>query len=692
MSVMKSVSLFLPFLILFPFGSGTFLAKSRLMKCRDDGKTPNPVNGKGAHCQSKLVVTLTVRSGQGNTESLHADVKAVRDSEGKARSLKKPFRIFMGKSPVDVTFPLVYEKSVPSEYFEHSHFAGRANIGMCSDKWKDKKASCRFAYDHKKEKIWASQGFCCRCTDNMSSGVKKWYTRGREGKCKFWGKRSSAHCLRFGQLWYNAYRLLPPVLDFNITFTLLTFLGMELDTKSGRVVASWSRPKHVTVSPTYPNGDKTDPRIVAHYVGDLLPSKFFGDLTNKYLFVPSMHDPYGKMMDSSNKLKESEFLRHKQVKNGMREWLLVDKHLVDFSGLTCNRIGLYYEGFASQPGKCRRKKGSCTRVTLTSMWETDHEYKKAKKTGKYFVENFGKFSRRYSESRILKPGSVVSLSFESPALHSSVVTLDVAADDVHFILNQAQGKIVEAYVEDFTALSKDGKMIVLIINKGHVSADFQVSVSECSTGIAKIMAQIKTINPGMSIKFIFQIWHHVSLATNNTCTVTLFDSGGNKMDKVVVSFSTLAACYCTGHCPCKCDLACEVEARERILNITGAAKKCDTKIYCELKAFFDRFLSKWWGRLILTIVVLLVMGLLKMWIEKAFCEHTDVDGIILALFEDRKESVEDQARMKFAFGACFFVYVPLLPFIWAASRMFQMWESRRDIVEESERQRLRDNE
>ena len=45
--------------------------------------------------------------------------------------------------------------------------------------------------------------------------------------------------------------------------------------------------------------------------------------------------------------------------------------------------------------------------------------------------------------------------------------------------------------------------------------------------------------------------------------------------------------------------------------------------------------------------------------------------------------------MKFAFGACFFVYVPLLPFIWAASRMFQMWESRRDIVEESERQRLR---
>ena len=43
--------------------------------------------------------------------------------------------------------------------------------------------------------------------------------------------------------------------------------------------------------------------------------------------------------------------------------------------------------------------------------------------------------------------------------------------------NRAEGKIVEAYVEDFTALSKDGKMIVLIINKGHVSADFQVKHS-----------------------------------------------------------------------------------------------------------------------------------------------------------------------------------------------------------------------
>jgi hypothetical protein len=41
--------------------------------------------------------------------------------------------------------------------------------------------------------------------------------------------------------------------------------------------------------------------------------------------------------------------------NGMRDWMLIEKHLVDFSGLTCNRIGLYYEGFANQPGQCRRK-------------------------------------------------------------------------------------------------------------------------------------------------------------------------------------------------------------------------------------------------------------------------------------------------------------------------------------------------
>ena len=38
----------------------------------------------------------------------------------------------------------------------------------------------------------------------------------------------------------------------------------------------------------------------------------------------------------------------------------------------------------------------------------------------------------------------------------------------------ATGKIVEAYVEDFAALSKDGKLMVNVHNTGQVASDFPV--------------------------------------------------------------------------------------------------------------------------------------------------------------------------------------------------------------------------
>ena len=51
-------------LVLLAFTHGTFLGKSKIMKCRDVGDNSDPVNGDGSSCQQKLVVTVTVRSGQ----------------------------------------------------------------------------------------------------------------------------------------------------------------------------------------------------------------------------------------------------------------------------------------------------------------------------------------------------------------------------------------------------------------------------------------------------------------------------------------------------------------------------------------------------------------------------------------------------------------------------------------------------
>ena len=46
------------------------------------------------------------------------------------------------------------------------------------------------------------------------------------------------------------------------------------------------------------------------------------------------------------------------VKGGSEEWLLVDKHMVDISGRTCNKIGSNATAFKAQQHRCRQFNGS----------------------------------------------------------------------------------------------------------------------------------------------------------------------------------------------------------------------------------------------------------------------------------------------------------------------------------------------
>jgi hypothetical protein len=184
---------------------GTFLGKSRVTKCKDNGEGLDPVNGDGSFCHKKMVVAITVRSGQGNVEALHADIKAVEDENEDMQPLQKPYRIFLEKTQVDIRYPLVYEKSVPSKLYEESSkhgWKGGFRVNECDASWNSGSPSCGYAYDKNNEKIWASQGYCCVCTNDMSSGILDWYMRGRKGTCNWWASRTTSHCLRIGKLWY----------------------------------------------------------------------------------------------------------------------------------------------------------------------------------------------------------------------------------------------------------------------------------------------------------------------------------------------------------------------------------------------------------------------------------------------------------------------------------------------------------
>ena len=159
-------------------------------------------------------------------------------------------------------------------------------------------------------------------------------------------------------------------------------------------------------------------------------------------------------------------------------------------------------------------------------------------------------------------------------------------------------------------------------------------------------------------RYVFNVWHHVSLATNNTCkgiatqqtrvctftniskfVVTLQDQTGKVRETIVVKFTTFMACFCTGHCPCKCDMSCQVVVETPVFNITSSGQSCDVPIYCTLRDILDaisKFTSTVWGGGVFVLGSLLVLGMLKMCIESAYCKHTDVDSLVMDIVAGKK--------------------------------------------------------
>lgn len=123
------------------------------------------------------------------------------------------------------------------------------------------------------------------------------------------------------------------------------------------------------------------------------------------------------------------------------------------------------------------------------------------------------------------------------------------------------------------------------------------------------------------------------------CVVTLQDQAGKKQDSVVVEFTTFMACFCTGHCPCKCDMSCQVVIETPVFNSSASSQSCDVAVYCTLRDILDaisEFTSTVWGGGVFAIGCLLLLGLLKMCVERSYCQHTDVDSIVLDVISGKK--------------------------------------------------------
>jgi len=67
-----------------------------------------------------------------------------------------------------------------------------------------------------------SQGRCCQCSVGSQLGLASGDgTRGGLNCALFGTGQGSAHCLRFDPLWYNVYRIEPPIVSGRVYTTVL---------------------------------------------------------------------------------------------------------------------------------------------------------------------------------------------------------------------------------------------------------------------------------------------------------------------------------------------------------------------------------------------------------------------------------------------------------------------------------------
>ena len=101
-------------------------------------------------------------------------------------------------------------------YLAYETYIATSN-GYCKDGFWDDKTTCGFAYDTNGDKLPHSQGFCCDCP--FWSLFDPDDTPMRATTCQFMGWSqitSTAHCLKFFDLWYSAFRVSQARLNYEI--------------------------------------------------------------------------------------------------------------------------------------------------------------------------------------------------------------------------------------------------------------------------------------------------------------------------------------------------------------------------------------------------------------------------------------------------------------------------------------------
>lgn len=222
----------------------------------------------------------------------------------------------------------------------------------------------------------------------------------------------------------------------------------------------------------------------------------------------------------------------------MNYWLLVNREMVTFTGSECNKIGVGYTAFQTQGQRCNVPVNSCLENQIHDILMEDIERVQNQQSPHYLVT--GQFEPENLKYLKHNATEQVYLSYETTNTQTTMITIEMSADNLVFYSTVAKGMILKANIrlDNFEAMSGDGYIDYMIMNEDNFNSTFYVELKDCSNDILSVPSHEIAIGALKLYSSSFKVQTTKTEEQNYTCNLVLKNSEGSQIDLKEVNFTT----------------------------------------------------------------------------------------------------------------------------------------------------------
>ncbi|CAH1393972.1 unnamed protein product [Nezara viridula] len=344
----------------------------------------------------------------------------------------------------------------------------------------------------------------------------------------------SAHCLRFSDLWYSVYRLKDPFIYHSVYFEVF-----EKNCKTYE--NSWKLSTGgdiVQIGTFHRKSIDEGPSIVFTYTP-------FSATNNKYFcFDPLLHQIMVPRI-----VPRAIIDKYPQVDEGPGRYLLVSPSGISHDGEDCDKAGVGYSAFASQPDRCNKPAGSCLLNQPLDFWQHDTDALAHNKSGNYFLDNFAAVED--SSVKVAEGKQFLTVGYSGH--YTSVVEIEMRIDDNIVIRNESPALIHEVLID--STCEHQTKITIKVTNAGYVSTAYRPKITNCPVNVPNIWYD----NEGPLVYIapfrvhVFRVTlYGTSRPSRFHCSVEIMNNRSETLAVRRIRIQKYDRCFCVWHCLCSC--------------------------------------------------------------------------------------------------------------------------------------------